>query len=154
MSDRQFERPTRRRPLARWVDRQLVGLWLVVAFIGFFFVYPLGQVLVLSLTDRTGGLSLSSFQQLLADATIRQVLVQTTQTSLTVSLICLLVAYPAACYLARLTGWKSTLCNVLILFPFLSSSLVRTFVFIVLLGRRGVVNQFLEYLGVPGTPFR
>ena len=136
------------------VDKQILGLWLVLGFVALSFLYPLAEVLVLSVTDADGHLTPAKFQELLTNASTRRVLQQTITTSLLVSLICLLVAYPAAVYLARLTGWKSTLCNVLILFPFLSSSLIRTFVFIVLLGRRGTVNQFLEYVGVPGAPFR
>lgn len=140
----------------RWpaaVSREHLGLWLVLGFLGLFFLYPLAQILKLSLTEG-GSPSLGIFARLLSEPSTRQVLFQTIQTSLTVSLICLIVAYPAAARLAKLDGWKATLCNILILFPFLTSSLVRTFVFIVLLGRRGVVNQALEYLGVPGVPFK
>ncbi|WP_439495789.1 ABC transporter permease [Bosea sp. (in: a-proteobacteria)] len=140
----------------RWLaaaSREHLGLWLVLGFLGLFFLYPLARILMLSLTEG-GSPSLGIFSRLLSESSTRQVLFQTIQTSLTVSLICLVVAYPAAARLASLDGWKATLCNVLILFPFLTSSLVRTFVFIVLLGRRGVVNQALEYLGVPGVPFK
>ena len=79
---------------------------------------------------------------------------QTARTAVTVSLLCLVIGYPAAYCLAKLTGWKAAMVSTLILFPFLSSSLVRTFVFIVLLGRRGVVNEALLAAGVPGAPFR
>ena len=142
----------RRRSL--FFRRQMLGLWLVLGFVSFFFVYPIGQVLLLSLTDGNGHFSLATFHDVLTSVSTQQVLLQTIKTSLLVSLVCLIVGYPAACVLARLEGWKATLCNVLILFPFLSSSLVRTFVFIVLLGRRGAVNWLLQYFHVPGTPVK
>jgi putative spermidine/putrescine transport system permease protein len=131
-----------------------LGIWLVLAFLLATFLFPLTKILVLSITDGDGQLSLTSFQEALASPSIRGVLLQTVRTALFVSVVCLLVGYPAAYVLARLSGWKATLCGVLILFPFLTSSLVRTFVFIVLLGRRGVLNQFLEYLNIPGAPLR
>jgi putative spermidine/putrescine transport system permease protein len=130
----------------------MLGLWLVLGFVAFFFVYPIAQVLLLSVTDAGGHFSLATYGDVLASVSTQQVLLQTIKTSLLVSLVCLVVGYPAACVLARLEGWKATLCNVLMLFPFLSSSLVRTFVFIVLLGRRGAVNRLLEYIHVPGAP--
>lgn len=133
--------------------RQLLGLWLVLAFVSCCFLYPLGKVLALSLTNANGGFTLDWFRALATGVTVPRVLEQTLLTSLSVSAVCLVIGYPAASCLAGLTGWKSGLLGVLVLFPFLSSSLVRTFVFIVLLGRRGLLNRALEYAGIPGTPF-
>jgi ABC-type spermidine/putrescine transport system permease subunit I len=139
--------------LRRIFGRDHLGMWIVLAFLGMFFLYPLAQILMLSLTEK-GQFSFGVFARVLGEQTTRQVLWQTIQTSLMVSLICTIVAYPAASRLATLSGWQATLCNMTILFPFLTSSLVRTFVFIVLLGRRGVVNQALEYIGIPGGPYK
>lgn len=136
------------------LDWQLAGLWLVLGFLALFFLYPLARVVLLSLADPAGGVSLRSFRAIASDATVARVLWQTARTAVTVSLLCLVIGYPAAYCLAKLTGWKAALVSTLILFPFLSSSLVRTFVFIVLLGRRGVVNEALLAAGVPGAPFR
>lgn len=145
--------PSRSRRWPSTLGRDYLGMWIVLAFLSVFFLYPLTQILMLSLTEG-GRPSLGVIARALGEATTRQVLLQTVQTSLTVSLICAIVAYPAASRLAGLSGWQATACNIAILFPFLTSSLVRTFVFIVLLGRRGVVNQVLEYLGVPGGPYK
>ncbi len=132
--------------------RQMLGLWLVLAFVSCFFLYPLGKVVALSLTDAHGGFTLARFHAFATGTTLPRVLGQTFLTSVSVSVVCLVIGYPAAACLAGLTGWKSGLLGVLILFPFLSNSLVRTFVFIVLLGRRGLLNQVLDYAGIPGTP--
>ena len=132
----------------------MLGLWLVLGFVSLCFLYPLCRVLLISLTDGAGDFSLTTFQGVLTSATTWRVLMQTIKTAALVSALCLVVGYPAACCLARLQGWRATLCNVLILVPFLTSSLVRTFVFIVLLGRRGALNRLLDSLGIPGTPLR
>lgn len=157
MSSREGGGPGRSRlsgGLRRILDRQAVGSWLVVGFVSFFFVHPIARVLLLSVTDAEGHASLAAFRDMVATASTGRVLLQTIKTSAVVSLVCLVVAYPAACCLARLKGSAAMLCNILILFPFLSSSLVRTFVFIVLLGRRGALNALLSALHVPGAPLQ
>lgn len=153
MADMQGRAPGIFGDLFRSLARDNLGLWIVLGFLSLFFFFPLAQILFLSLTEN-GALSFGVFGRALGEPTTRQVMVQTIVTSLSVSAVCVLVAYPAAARLATLTGWKATACNMAILFPFLTSSLVRTFVFIVLLGRRGLVNQALDYLGVPGTPYK
>ncbi|TNM63056.1 ABC transporter permease [Aliirhizobium smilacinae] len=134
--------------------RQFVGLAILLAFLSVFFLYPLVEILVLSVIDAEGSLSLQPLYKLLTNAGIQSILLQTAVTSVTVAFTCLVIAYPAAACLARLEGWKATLGNIIILFPFLTSSLVRTFVFIVLLGRNGMLNQFLVSIGVPGAPWK
>lgn len=134
-------------------NRQLLGLWLVLGFVACFFFYPLCKVLLLSLTDSQGDFTLHWFRMLGSNATALHVLEHTVATSVLVSVVCLVIAYPAAHCLAELRGWKSGLLSAFVLFPFLSSSLVRTFVFIVLLGRHGLVNRTFEYLHIPGAPF-
>jgi putative spermidine/putrescine transport system permease protein len=144
----------RRDRWARVARAQHVGLVLVLGFLAAAFLAPLANVLVLSVTDAEGRLSLDSFRDLVASDSLGTVLRQTAMTATQVSAACLVIGYPAAAYLARLEGWKAGLTGVAILFPFLTSSLVRTFVFIVLLGRSGVVNSALVGLGVPGAPFK
>lgn len=148
--------PSRVGGLARHVSRLRLsfGAGVVVAFLILFFVWPLGKVLVLSVTDDGGHLSLAPLFALLGNHGVQLVLLHTVVTSLAVSFVTLIIAYPAASCMARLTGWKATVSYMIILFPFLTSSLVRTFVFIVLLGRTGALNQFLTWLHVPGAPWR
>ncbi|WP_138472505.1 ABC transporter permease [Poseidonocella sp. HB161398] len=135
-------------------DLQWLSVAVILLFLGATFLAPLFEVLALSLTDADGTFSLAQFRELADSSSLRPVLLQTTITALEVTLACIVIGYPAAIYLSRLEGWKASLTSVAILFPFLTSSLVRTFVFIVLLGRNGVLNNALVWLGVPGAPFK
>ncbi|SFC25438.1 ABC transporter permease [Tropicimonas isoalkanivorans] len=143
-----------RRFLSSLAELQWLGVAVILVFLGVTFIAPLAKVLLLSVTGDDGGATLENFRGLLATSSLRPVLLQTAVTSLEVTLACLVIGYPAAIYLSRLNGWRASLTSVAILFPFLTSSLVRTFVFIVLLGRNGVFNSALEWLGVPGAPFK
>lgn len=153
MSDAAIALPPDGHARRRSVDFQLVALAVILLFVGATFLLPLFKVLLLSISDPAGGLSLDQFGALASSASLRPVLINTAVIAVQVTFFCLLIGYPAAMYFARLEGWKASLTGVAILFPFLTSSLVRTFVFIVLLGRNGLLNSLLVSLGVPGAPF-
>ena len=62
------------------------------------------------------------------------------------------VAYPVALLLARLNGWRARLLLVIVLLPLWKSLLVRTFAWLVLLQRHGLINSTLLALGVIDAP--
>jgi ABC-type spermidine/putrescine transport system permease subunit I len=82
----------------------------------------------------------------------------TFQRSLTLALstmgLCLLLGYPVA-YLFLIGGtWTRRLILVLTIAPLLTSGIVRTYAWLVILGGRGVVNIALMELGVIERPLR
>jgi ABC-type spermidine/putrescine transport system permease subunit I len=82
----------------------------------------------------------------------------TFQRSLTLALstmgLCLLLGYPVA-YLFLIGGtWTRRLILVLTIAPLLTSGIVRTYAWLVILGGRGVVNVALMELGVIERPLR
>jgi spermidine/putrescine transport system permease protein len=67
--------------------------------------------------------------------------------------ICLALGYPAAAYIAsRPSARTRTLLLVLVILPFWTNFLIRTYAWIVLLNREGVVNGALERLGLIDEP--
>ena len=72
--------------------------------------------------------------------------------SLLVTLLVLLISYPVAYYLATNRGWRFTLVLFCIIVPYFTSIIVRTYSWMVLLGRTGLVNQFLMQLGLIEEP--
>lgn len=72
--------------------------------------------------------------------------------SLLVTLLVLLISYPVAYYLANHRGWRFTLVLFCIVVPYFTSIIVRTYSWMVLLGRHGLVNQVLLQLGVVDQP--
>lgn len=123
-----------------------------LVFLGLVFVYPVGQLLWLSVVDRSGALTGVHYARLFASPVYVQVLLITLKIAAWTTLLCILGGYPVA-YLLATTGprWRSNL-TLLILLPFWTSFLVRTFAWIVLLGRNGAVNSLLRALGVSDAP--
>src|SRR3569623_774904 len=72
----------------------------------------------------------------------------TVRISLEATTITLLVSFPLAWLLSRATGVKALLLGLLVLVPFLTSILVRTFAWLAILGQRGLVNAALLSLGL------
>ncbi|MBK8741399.1 MAG: ABC transporter permease [Betaproteobacteria bacterium] len=72
--------------------------------------------------------------------------------SLMVTLLVLLISYPLAYYLANNQGLRFTLVLFCIVVPYFTSIIVRTYSWMVLLGRNGIVNQVLQHLGIIDEP--
>jgi putative spermidine/putrescine transport system permease protein len=68
--------------------------------------------------------------------------------SFTITIICIILAFPIAYLLATLPLAKSNLLMILVLLPFWTSLLVRTTTWIVLLQTQGVVNDLLVWMNI------
>jgi putative spermidine/putrescine transport system permease protein len=70
------------------------------------------------------------------------------------TLVCLLFGYPIAWICVRASArWRSVLVFLVVL-PILTSVVVRTFSWIVILGREGILNHALQWLNVIDEPIR
>ncbi|ERI50377.1 ABC transporter permease [Pseudomonas sp. NPDC077649] len=78
---------------------------------------------------------------------------KTLNMALVITLLCALLGYPLAYYLAQLPENRANLLLVLVLLPFWTSLLVRTTAWIALLQTNGVINSFLIGIGAIGQPF-
>jgi putative spermidine/putrescine transport system permease protein len=133
-----------------WRDRRI---WLVApAFILLLtiFAYPVGTLLLRSVSDPTWGLQ--NFKVIAQQPVYRSALINTVVISGSVTLICLLCGYPLAYSIAQAGSRLRRLLIFAVLIPFWSSILVRTFAWMVLLQRRGLINNTLVGLGVTDTP--
>ena len=75
---------------------------------------------------------------------------RTLAVSLGVALLCLLLGYPLAAFIAHSPPKRARIMLVLVLVPFWTSLLVRTTSWIVLLQMQGVVNDLLVWTGLVG----
>ncbi len=98
--------------------------------------------------------TLANYAALLHDPVYALVLWITLRISLVVTVVVLLLGYPVAYLLARLPPARSNLLMILVLLPFWSSILVRSYAWMVLLGRNGIINQLLLWSGVIATPLK
>ncbi|CAN7703537.1 ABC transporter permease subunit [Mesorhizobium sp. LjRoot246] len=81
-----------------------------------------------------------------------QIIATTVRISLEATAITLVVSFPLAWLLSRASGVKGLLLGLLVLVPFLTSVLVRTFAWLAILGQRGLVNGTLLGLGLISEP--
>jgi putative spermidine/putrescine transport system permease protein len=72
--------------------------------------------------------------------------------SLLVTATVLLLGYPVAYYLANRRGARFTLVLFCIIVPYFTSIIVRTFSWMVILGRSGLINQLLQGIGLIDAP--
>jgi putative spermidine/putrescine transport system permease protein len=89
-----------------------------------------------------------NFQWYLSDAVQRDVLVRTFTTALIVTVVCLLVGYPYAYAMVAFGPKVRALLTLLILVPFWTSLMVRTFAWVILLQDNGPVHTALSFIGL------
>jgi len=83
-----------------------------------------------------------------------RVLWNTLEISIVVTLICVSLGYPVAYYLSASKSNWATILLIAVVLPFWISVLVRTYTWMIILGRYGVVNDLLSGLGLIKEPLR
>jgi putative spermidine/putrescine transport system permease protein len=116
------------------------------------FLYPVAQLLWLSFFGGTGQLTTEHYQRLFRVPVYLTVLRNTLEIAGWTTLLCIIGGYPIGYLLATTTNSARNSLILWVLLPFWTSFLVRTFAWIVLLGRRGAINRFLEAVGLTKAP--
>ena len=117
-----------------------------IIFMVVFTLIPLGVVAYYALTDPdTGAFTLGN----LLDLTMYlPVLGQSVLYSLVSALICLVLGYPVAYYIAQRGPVAQKILYMLVMLPMCMSFLLRTLAWVGLLQETGIINNFLEWIGV------
>ena len=99
-------------------------------------------------TLQTGAGPLAPYTAFLGSTFRRAVLWRTLEIALATTAIALLVGFVTAYVVSRAPpGWRSVLI-VLAVFPLLTGVVVRSFAWLIILGREGILNRFLVWIGV------
>ena len=135
----------------RWLLLSLAGP--AVAVVLALLLVPLAQLLGQSFTDpRSGGFGLVNYARMLDDPGYALTFLRTFLTSAIVTAMCVLLGYPVA-FLAAISRQRTALLILaLVLVPFWTSVLVRTYAWLVLLQRTGLINRGLQGLGLIDEP--
>ena len=116
-----------------------------------FYALPVVAMLLRSVNDPTW--TLANYATLFEDVVFQKTFWITLNTSVIVTLGCLILGYPVAMGLVR-SKTMAPFILVIILLPFWTSVLVRSYAWMVLLGRHGLVNEALMALGMIDRPIR
>ena len=139
-------------PERREAVRYLLILLPAVVVLLALFVYPLLGIVDRSVYRPKAGYTLEFYGQIWRVPVYLQVIGRTFRTSALVTLVCLALGYPLAYLLATLRPRAARLVMIVVVLPFFTSIIVRTYAWMVLLGRNGVVNQYLTWLGLTEAP--
>ena len=114
-----------------------------------FFVAPLCVLIALSLAGETAmrTLTFKNYLTFFSDPYHYSILWQTLLLGVKATLVCLAFGYPIAWFCVRSGARLQSIIVFLVIMPILTSVVVRTFAWIVILGRQGVINQIWMGLG-------
>jgi spermidine/putrescine transport system permease protein len=136
----------------------LVGLLTpVTIWLGIFFLVPLLFILAYSFgtSGVYGGITLGfnpgNYLRVF-DPLYLEIVVRTLIIALTNTLLCLLLGYPLAYFIAFKGGrWKNILI-LMVMIPFWTSLLLRAYAWVVILEGNGIANRVLQFLGITDEP--
>jgi spermidine/putrescine transport system permease protein len=129
-----------------------------IAWLALFFLVPLGIILIVSFgdNDRFGRVLFDAPSLENYAAAIDPVFLPTVWNGVryaaATTILCLLIGYPIAYWISRYGGRHKTLLLVLVMLPFWTSYLIRTYAWITILGDNGVVNSLLRTVGLTDEP--
>jgi spermidine/putrescine transport system permease protein len=138
-------------------------------FLLLFFILPLFLVLVMSVftrgtnpSDYSTPITLENYTAIFKDPIVT-IFIRSIRLALLTTLICFLVGYPLAFFISsRRNKWVGQLALFMVILPFWTNFLVRTYAWQIILQRRGILNELLvnqlhflkdpyEYLGTEGA---
>ncbi len=128
-----------------------------VAWLVTFMVVPCLLVLSYAFFQRGvwGGIeytfTLENFARV-ADPLYAKIFLNSARIALTTTAIAILIAYPAAYAIARAPRTRQPILLFFAVLPFWSNYLIRTYAWIVLLNREGLINNLLRTMGYTGEP--
>lgn len=124
------------------------SLFLVFAII----IVPIGWLFWLSLFDEAGAFSAANYARFFEQASYIKTFITTFKVAFIVTGACVLLGYPLAYMLSQLPRRAASICLVFVILPFWTSVLVRTYAWLVILQRKGLINSWLIDLGVISQP--
>lgn len=127
-------------------------LYPLVFYLVIIFVYPLLRSFFQSFFDPN--FTLVHYIHFFTESVYLRVIINTFKIAASVTLFCLLLGYPFAYLLSSISPTMSNRLMTIVLLPFWVSLLVRTYAWMVLLGRNGVINSVLLSLGLTNSPVK
>lgn len=133
--------------------KNLLGMLLVVPgvlFVVLFMLVPLFSLCLTSFFPQQS-FSLSSYWGLIKDVYFQQVFVRSMRLSLLSTFVCAVLGFPSAYYISKHSKHKGMMMAFAV-FPMFTSPVIRSFSWMVILGKRGIVNNFLVAIGLFAKP--
>ena len=115
-------------------------------------IVPIGWLFGTSFVDQDGSFTFKHYIRLVESKAYYRIFITTFEISIFTTLICILIGYPLTYFISQLPRRFANLCMIAVLIPFWTSLLVRTYAWLVLLQRKGLLNNFGIELGLLSEP--
>lgn len=124
----------------------------------FFFIVPLGQIFIISFftSSKDAGIStafsLENYVRFLSDSHYIKILWRTLWIGFITSVVCLVMGYSVSYGIARAKEKYQNILLLLVILPLLTSAVVRNFGWMVIMGKKGLINEMLLALHIISEP--
>lgn len=117
-------------------------------------VLPVSWLFYLSFLADDGSFSFENYTRMVESKSYARIFMTTFKVSIYTTGICILIGYPLAYFLSQLSSRMAALCMLTVLVPFWTSLLVRTYAWLVLLQRKGLINNWAIDIGLWDEPLK
>ena len=138
------------RLIERWLMLSLAAPALLLVAVCL--LVPVAWLFYLSFYTDAGTATLINYRHLVEQPSYARIFWTTFKVSVLTTGICAVLGYPLAYFMSQLSRRAANLCMILVLLPFWTSLLVRTYAWLVLLQRTGLVNTWGMQLGLWSEP--
>ncbi|MGM8213638.1 ABC transporter permease [Virgibacillus sp. W0430] len=124
----------------------------------FFFIVPIGQLFVISFFKANSGAGmepafiLENYIRFLSDTHYLKILWRTLWIGFLTSVLCLIMGYSVSYGIARAKPKYQNFLLLLVILPLLTSAVVRNFGWMVIMGKKGLINEVLVALQIVSEP--
>jgi putative spermidine/putrescine transport system permease protein len=134
--------------------RQIWPLFPALALLVFLFALPLGSMLPESFFPE-GQFTTAIYREVLGTSYYWTVIGRSFWLSLVATVICVILGYPLAYYLVRVVRPRyRRFVFMIVIAPLFTSAVIRAMAWLVILGRRGILNETLMSMGLIDAPLR
>lgn len=141
--------------LAKQENYTFFGLTLpYLVLVGAMIIIPIGWLFFLSFIGRDGSFSFENYERMINSKAYLRIFLTTFKISLLTTFFCILLGYPLAYFMSQISRKWASICMIGVLIPFWTSLLVRTYAWLVLLQKKGLVNNIAIDLGIIAEPIK
>ena len=117
-------------------------------------IIPVGWLFYVSFIGADGNFSLDNYGRMIKSKSYARIFLVTFEVSFLTTGLCILIGYPLAYFISGLPNLMANICLITVLLPFWTSLLVRTYAWLVLLQKRGLINDWAISLGLWEEPIK
>ena len=117
-------------------------------------IFPIGWLFYMSFIGRDETLSLDNYKRIWESKAYFRIFKTTFQISILTTLLCAVIGYPLTYFMSQLSKRWANICLIGVLIPFWTSLLVRTYAWLVLLQKKGLINTLAIDWGLWSEPIK